>query len=70
MGPEKNPFEYIPAGPEAVEKIKEIRSKCAELYELLKKTSKYGCRETSTSITKLQEVSMWANAAIVMNQGE
>ena len=59
-------FDYIAPTAESVEKIKEIRSACKELSEKLETITP--CRERSLAITKLEEVSMWANKAVVMMQ--
>jgi hypothetical protein len=61
----KNPFEYQAPTPEHVAKITEVREKCKELNELLLTLPE--CRERSLAITKLEEVSMWANKGIVFN---
>lgn len=61
----KNPFEYQKPSENAVAKITEVREKCKELYALLQTMP--GCRENSVSITKLEEVSMWANKAIAFH---
>jgi hypothetical protein len=65
MGEEKNPFEYQAPTPEQVEKITEVRNSCKALYELLLSLSP--SREKSLAITKLEEVSMWANKSIVFH---
>ena len=59
-----NPFEYQKPAPNHIEHITTIREKCKELNELLETilpTSRYA----SLAKTKLEEVSMWANKAIV-----
>lgn len=61
-----NPFEYQRPGEEQVKKIEEVRSKCKELYDLLLTLPE--SRERSLAITKLEEVSMWANKGIVFHQ--
>lgn len=60
-----NPFEYIGPTADQVAKITEVREKCKELYALLISTPE--CRERALAITKLEEVSMWANKGIVFN---
>lgn len=61
----KNPFEYQKPSDEHVVKITEVREKCKELYDVL--LSLPESRERSLAITKLEEVSMWANKCIVFN---
>jgi hypothetical protein len=61
----KNPFEYQKPTGERVVKITEVREKCKELHELI--LTLPTSRETSLAITKLEEVSMWANKSIVFN---
>lgn len=61
-----NPFEYQKPTEESVTKINEVREKCKELNDLLLTLPK--SREQSLAITKLEEVSMWANKGIVFNQ--
>lgn len=60
-----NPFEYQTPTPEHVSKIIAIRSECNRLYELILTLPE--SRERSLAITKLEEVSMWANKGIVFN---
>lgn len=60
-----NPFEYQKPDDRQVEKITEIRNKARELYDIL--TTLPASRETSLAITKLEEVSMWANKSVVFN---
>ena len=61
----KHPFEYQAPTPEMVEQITLVRERCKQLYELL--TLLPNSRERSVAITKLEEVSMWANKAIVFD---
>lgn len=63
---EKNPFEYVSPTDKSVEDIKLVREKCKELNDLLLTLTP--SRERSVAITKLEEVSMWANKGIVFNQ--
>ena len=62
----KHPFEYQPPTPEMVGQITEVRECCKVLYEALCKLP--NSRERSLAITKLEEVSMWANKSIVFAQ--
>ena len=61
----KHPFEYQKPTEENVAKITEVREACKSLYEVLQTLPK--SRETSLALTKLEEVSMWANKSIVFN---
>lgn len=61
----KNPFEYQAPTPEHVTKITEVREACKVLHEVL--LTLPDSREKSLAITKLEEVSMWANKGIVFN---
>jgi hypothetical protein len=61
-----NPFEYVKPTEESVTKITEVREACKALNELL--LTLEPSRERSVAITKLEEVSMWANKGIVFNQ--
>lgn len=65
MGDEVTPFDYQAPTPEHIEQITSVREKCKELYELLNTLAP--SRERSVAITKLEEVSMWANKGIVFN---
>ena len=58
-----NPFEYQRPDANQVAQIEAVRLKCKELHELIL-TLPPG-RERSVSVTKLEEVSMWANKGIV-----
>lgn len=60
---QKNPFEYRKPSDAGVESITKVREKCKELYDLLLTLPE--SRERSVAITKLEEVSMWANKGIV-----
>jgi len=61
----KHPFEYQKPTEEHVAKITEVREACKALYDVLQ--SLPASREKSLAITKLEEVSMWANKGIVFN---
>lgn len=60
----KHPFEYQAPSPEATNKIITVRIACAKLYECIT-WNIADSRERAIAITKLEEVSMWANKAIV-----
>lgn len=62
----QDPFEYVAPNGASVETIKKVREKCSELNSLLNDIP--NCRERSIAITKLEEVSMWANKAIIFTQ--
>lgn len=66
--PMKHPFEYQAPTPKSIEDIKDLRLHCFLLNSELEKIP--NCREKSLAITKLEEVNMWANKAIVMTQIE
>ena len=61
-----HPFEYQKPNEAAVQQIEAVREKCKELFDLLNLLP--ASRERSLAITKLEEVSMWANKGIVFNQ--
>lgn len=60
-----NPFEYQRPDASMVEKIEAVRQACRATYEVL--LALPTSRERSLAITKLEEVSMWANKGIVFN---
>lgn len=60
----KHPFEYQAPTPEQVQQIQVVREAAKNLYEVLTENVP-SSRERSVAITKLEEVSMWANKAIV-----
>ncbi len=62
----KHPFEYQAPTPEMVEKITEVRESCKDLYNIL--LTLPNSRLRSLALTKLEEVSMWANKAIVFEE--
>lgn len=64
----KHPFEYQRPTPEQVEKINELREGCKTLYELIDTLPNSRCK--TLAITKLEEVSMWVNKAIVFEESE
>lgn len=61
----KNPFDYQKPTDEHVAKISEVREACKKLHEVLQTLPM--SRERAVAITKLEEVSMWANKGIVFN---
>lgn len=65
----KDPFEYVAPTAASTEGIKEVRQACRDLSALIQRVTK-SSRERSLALTKLEEVSMWANKAIVFSQEE
>jgi hypothetical protein len=59
-------FVYQPPTPEMVEKITAVRDKCSEMLDVLYDNVPE-CAELTLAIRKLEEVSMWANKAIVFD---
>ena len=59
-------FEYQRPSPDGVARIERVRAACKELARVLEEAVPT-CRELSLAITKLEEVSMWANKAIVFH---
>lgn len=64
-----NPFEYVKPTEMSVEKIEYVREKARELHEVITNHIP-ASRERSLALTKLEEVSMWANKAIVFTQDQ
>ena len=65
----KHPFDYHRPTTEQVEQISTIREGCKALHDLI--LTLPSSRERSVAITKLEEVSMWANKSVIMsNEGE
>ena len=64
----KNPFEYQKPTERSISAITHVREQCKDLYDTLLALAP--SRERSLAITKLEEVSMWANKGIVFNQTE
>lgn len=62
-----NLFDYQAPNEESVDKIKNFRSECKKLANLIK-TDIPNSRERSLALTKLEEASMWGNKAIVFTQ--
>ena len=58
-----HPFEYQRPDAVMVEQITTVREGCKALHDIL--LALPNCRERSLAITKLEEVSMWANKGIV-----
>lgn len=69
MEQQKNHFEYQKPTDKSTETIKSFRQECKELSEFIIQNIP-NCRERSVALTKLEEVSMWGNKAIVFNQDE
>lgn len=61
-------FVYHQPTDEQIEQIQLVRGRCADLQKALEELPQN--REISLAITKLEEVSMWANKGIVLGQGE
>jgi len=62
----QNPFEYVAPTEKSVEQITAVREACKSLHDTILLLPE--CRERSLAITKLEEVSMWANKGIVFSQ--
>lgn len=60
----KHPFDYHRPTDEQVKQIDTVRKGCKELHSTL--LALPASRERSLAITKLEEVSMWANKGIIM----
>jgi len=60
----KHPFDYHRPSEAQVDQITTVRKGCKALNEIL--LALPSCRERSLAITKLEEVSMWANKGIIM----
>jgi archaellum biogenesis ATPase FlaH len=65
----QDPFVYIKPTELSVETITKIRNACQDLNKLILDEIPQS-RERALAITKLEELSMWANKAIVFNQTE
>jgi len=61
----KHPFDYHRPSPAQVEQIAGIRDGCKAMHARILEVIPPG-RERAVAITKLEEVSMWANKAIIM----
>ena len=62
----ENRFNYVRPNAEGIKRIEEVRKGCRELAGLIARVAP-SCRETALAITKLEEVSTWANKAIAFN---
>ncbi len=60
-------FHYHRPSPAAVEAIEKIRAGCRAMQAVLDDALPEPSREKSLAITKLEEVSMWANKSVVIN---
>ena len=60
----KHPFDYHRPSETQVSQITEVRDGCKTLHGIL--LGLPNCRERALAITKLEEVSMWANKGIIM----
>jgi hypothetical protein len=60
----KYPFDYHRPSDTQIKQITTVREGCKTLHETLMELPSN--RERSLAITKLEEVSMWANKGIVM----
>jgi len=64
-----HPFDYHKPNETQVMQITDVRESCKVLHNVLLQLP--SCRERSVAITKLEEVSMWANKGIIMvDEGE
>ena len=63
---EKHPFIYHKPTESQTAQIVEIRAGCETLYDLLNTLTP--SREREVAIERLEEVSMWANKSVVMNE--
>jgi hypothetical protein len=61
-------FVYHPPTAEQAERMQRIRDECLQLAGIVM-TSTPRCREQSLALTAIEEVSMWANAAIARREG-
>lgn len=62
-----NTFVYHAPKPGQAERYESVRTKCKELAEHIAATCP-NSREKALAFTHLQEVVMWANAAIAINE--
>ena len=60
----KHPFDYHRPNETQIAQINNVRQRCKALHATLLQLP--ASRERSLAITKLEEVSMWANKGIVM----
>jgi hypothetical protein len=64
----KNTFVYHRPNAEQIERISKIRAACMVMEAIINEEC-LPSRERSLAHTKLEEVSMWANKSIVMEEG-
>lgn len=62
-----DPFIYHQPTEDQIQRIQRIRAACRQLHDDILTNIKVG-RERSLAITKLEEVSMWANKAITFEE--
>lgn len=60
----KHPFDYHRPSPAQVEQIATFRDGCKALHAVI--LALPAGRERALAVTKLEEVSMWGNKAIIM----
>ena len=60
-----HPFDYQRPDATMVTQIEAVRQSCKVTHDVLMTLP--ACRERSLAITRLEEVSMWANKGIVFN---
>lgn len=65
---DKHPFEYQRPTAESIEYIGAVRDILKEAHDTIL-TYVPECAERTLAVRKLEECSMWANKAIVFNQG-
>lgn len=63
----KDPFEYQKPNEDQTKRIQRVRASCQDMASILKNNIKPS-RELSLALTKLEEVSMWANKGIVFEE--
>lgn len=63
----RSDFTYHPSNEEQGERMKAIRDNCYQLAHLILNLTP-ASREQSLALTNLEQVSMWANAAIARNE--
>jgi hypothetical protein len=62
----KHPFDYHRPNAAQIEQISTVRDGCKSLHAVL--LALPPSRERSLAITKLEEVSMWANKGIIISE--
>jgi len=63
-------FEYKKPTEKSIEQIKNIREGCKGLSKIIMDNSNFYGGDFLIALQKLEEVSMWANKAIVFSQSE